>query len=54
MTLLNASSRQFQFSVQTRRSFLTTSASGLGAAALGSLLSDDGLVSAAEQVADRD
>lgn len=33
---------------QTRRSFLTTSASGLGAAALGSLLSDEGLLSSAE------
>jgi len=30
---------------QTRRRFLTTSASGIGAAALGSLLSDDGLLS---------
>ena len=36
---------------QTRRSFLTTSASGLGAAALGSLLSEDGLMESAHGAA---
>ncbi len=48
MTLSHASSEQLLLADQTRRSFLTTSASGLGAAALGSLLSDEGLVSRIE------
>lgn len=37
---------------QTRRDFLTTSASGLGLAALGSMLSDDGLLSPAAAAED--
>lgn len=37
---------------QTRRDFLTTSASGLGALALGSLLTDDGFLSPGTAVAD--
>ena len=46
MTLSNLNAEQ-TLADQTRRSFLTTSASGLGAAALGSLLSDDGLLDSA-------
>ena len=48
MTFPNASPEHNLLADQTRRSFLTSSASGIGAAALASLLSDEGLLASAE------
>lgn len=48
MALSNPSVDQIHFADQTRRSFLTSSASGVGAAALASLLSDEGLLTEAD------
>lgn len=54
MTQSQFSSDQDHFVDQTRRSFLTSSASGIGAAALASLLSDEGLLAAESGVASAD
>ena len=48
MTQSESSFDQDHLADQTRRSFLTSSASGVGAAALASLLSDEGLLDSAE------
>jgi hypothetical protein len=48
MALSKPSTDQVHLADQTRRSFLTSSASGIGAAALASLLSDEGLFASAE------
>lgn len=48
MALSNSSPDQIHLADQTRRSFLTSSASGVGAAALASLLSDEGLLTEAD------
>jgi hypothetical protein len=52
MTQAKSSSDQDHLADQTRRSFLTSSASGVGAAALASLLSDEGLLDSAEGASD--
>ena len=48
MTSSKSSVDQIHLADQTRRSFLTSSASGVGAAALANLLSDEGLLAAAD------
>jgi len=54
MTWSNHNPAQVQLADQTRRSFLTSSASGIGAAALASLLNDEGLLGSAEGAAKTD